>query len=64
MLSTTDWPPRATIMPASISSEMPDDGSWSHVWAQKPFFATRRSGRITEDAMLSTTGWTSFFAEE
>ena len=43
----------------------PDDGFWSHVWAQKPFFATRWSGRITEDAMLSTaysaaaleTGW-------
>ena len=43
----------------------PDDGFWSSVWAQKPFFATRWSGRITEDAMLSTaysaaaleTGW-------
>ena len=43
----------------------PDDGFWSNVWAQKPFFATRWSGRITEDAMLSTaysvaaleTGW-------
>ena len=43
----------------------PDDGFWSNVWAQKPFFATRWSGRITEDVMLSTaysaaaleTGW-------
>ncbi len=43
----------------------PDDGFWSDVWAQKPFFATRWSGRITEDVMLSTaysaealkTGW-------
>ena len=43
----------------------PDDGFWSNVWAQKPFFATRWSGRITEDAMFSTaysvaaleTGW-------
>ncbi len=43
----------------------PDDGFWSSVWAQKPFFATRWSGRITEDVMLSTaysaealkTGW-------
>lgn len=33
----------------------PDDGFWSNVWAQKPFFATRWSGRITEDVMLSTT---------
>ena len=43
----------------------PDDGFWSNVWAQKPFFATRWSGRITEDVMLDTaysaaaleTGW-------
>ena len=43
----------------------PDDGFWSSVWAKKPFFATRWSGRITEDVMLSTayseaalkTGW-------
>lgn len=43
----------------------PDDGFWSDVWAKKPFFATRWSGRITEDVMLSTaysaaalkTGW-------
>ncbi|WP_424830177.1 ABC transporter substrate-binding protein [Ruegeria sp.] len=43
----------------------PDDGYWSSVWAVKPFFASRWSGRINEDVMFSTaysasameTGW-------
>ncbi|WP_264211430.1 ABC transporter substrate-binding protein [Leisingera thetidis] len=32
----------------------PEDGYWSSVWSVKPFFATRWSGRVTEDAMLSS----------
>lgn len=43
----------------------PEDGFWNEVWATKPFFATRWSGRVTDDAMLSLayskasleTGW-------
>ncbi|MEO1193454.1 MAG: ABC transporter substrate-binding protein [Pseudomonadota bacterium] len=43
----------------------PQDGYWSNVWAKKPFFATRWSGRVNEDVMFSTaysaaaiqTGW-------
>lgn len=43
----------------------PNDGFWSDVWAKKPFFASRWSGRPTEDIMLETaysagalqTGW-------
>ncbi len=47
----------------------PDDGYWNSVWAKKPFFATRWSGRVTEDAMLNLaysaaaleTGWNETF---
>ncbi len=43
----------------------PEDGYWSSVWGVKPFFASRWSGRVNEDVMLSTayssaamsTGW-------
>ncbi|MDE2728150.1 MAG: ABC transporter substrate-binding protein [Gemmatimonadota bacterium] len=43
----------------------PDDGFWNSVWAKKPFFATRWSGRVTEDLMFNLaysasaleTGW-------
>lgn len=31
----------------------PEDGYWDNVWSVKPFCATRWSGRINEDAMLS-----------
>lgn len=31
----------------------PEDGYWDNVWDKKPFCATRWSGRINEDAMLS-----------
>ena len=31
----------------------PDDGYWSNIWGKKPFFATKWSGRVNEDAMLS-----------
>ncbi|SME99242.1 peptide/nickel transport system substrate-binding protein [Tistlia consotensis] len=43
----------------------PQDGYWSNVWAVKPFFATRWSGRPSENIMFTTayskealkTGW-------
>ena len=55
-------------MAAGINIEVvrePEDGYWSAVWATKPFFASRWSGRINEDVMFSTaysssaldTGW-------
>ncbi len=31
----------------------PEDGYWSDIWAKKPFCASRWSGRVNEDAMLS-----------
>ena len=31
----------------------PEDGYWSNIWGKKPMFATRWSGRATEDLMLS-----------
>lgn len=31
----------------------PDDGYWSSIWGQRPMFATRWSGRVNEDAMLT-----------
>lgn len=41
---------------AGISIEVkrePDDGYWSSIWGQRPLFATRWSGRVNEDAMLT-----------
>ena len=43
----------------------PEDGYWTNVWGEVPFFASRWSGRVTEDVMFSTafsaealaTGW-------
>ena len=32
----------------------PDDGYWTNVWGVKPFFASKWSGRVNEDVMLST----------
>ena len=34
-------------------SREPEDGYWSNIWGKKPFFASRWSGRATEDLMLS-----------
>ena len=34
-------------------SREPEDGYWSNIWAKRPFFATRWSGRANEDLMLS-----------
>lgn len=31
----------------------PDDGYWSNIWGKRPMFATRWSGRVNEDAMLT-----------
>lgn len=31
----------------------PEDGYWSNIWGKRPFFASRWSGRVNEDAMLS-----------
>ncbi|MDO5603663.1 MAG: ABC transporter substrate-binding protein [Paracoccus sp. (in: a-proteobacteria)] len=31
----------------------PDDGYWSNIWGKRPMFATRWSGRVSEDAMLT-----------
>jgi len=31
----------------------PEDGYWSNVWAKKPFAASKWSGRVNEDVMLS-----------
>ncbi|MDQ2066025.1 ABC transporter substrate-binding protein [Xinfangfangia sp. CPCC 101601] len=31
----------------------PDDGYWSNIWTKRPMFATRWSGRVNEDAMLT-----------
>ena len=31
----------------------PEDGYWDDIWIKKPFCASRWSGRITEDSMLS-----------
>jgi peptide/nickel transport system substrate-binding protein len=31
----------------------PEDGYWSNIWGKKPFFATRWSGRASEDLMLT-----------
>nr|WP_158503173.1 hypothetical protein [Shimia thalassica] len=33
-------------------SREPEDGYWSNIWGKKPFFASRWSGRATEDLML------------
>lgn len=32
----------------------PDDGYWANVWMHKPFCASKWSGRLNEDMMLST----------
>ena len=32
----------------------PDDGYWTNVWMQKPFCASKWSGRLNEDMMFST----------
>lgn len=32
----------------------PDDGYWTNVWMKKPFCASKWSGRLNEDMMLST----------
>ena len=31
----------------------PDDGYWSSIWGKRPMFATKWSGRVNEDVMLS-----------
>lgn len=31
----------------------PDDGYWSNIWGKRPMFATKWSGRVSEDVMLS-----------
>jgi peptide/nickel transport system substrate-binding protein len=31
----------------------PEDGYWSNIWGKKPMFATKWSGRVNEDVMLS-----------
>ncbi|WP_323011036.1 ABC transporter substrate-binding protein [Paracoccus sp. (in: a-proteobacteria)] len=31
----------------------PDDGYWSNIWGKRPMFATKWSGRVNEDLMLS-----------
>lgn len=31
----------------------PDDGYWSNVWGKRPMFATKWSGRVSEDVMLT-----------
>lgn len=32
----------------------PDDGYWSSIWGKRPIFATKWSGRVNEDVMLTT----------
>lgn len=47
---------REHAMAAGIELDVvrePDDGYWSNIWGKKPFFATKWSGRVNEDAMLS-----------
>lgn len=59
---------REQAAPCGIDIEVvrePEDGYWSNVWTQVPFFAARWSGRINEDVMIATaysseamsTGW-------
>lgn len=31
----------------------PDDGYWSNIWGKRPMFATKWSGRVNEDVMLT-----------
>lgn len=31
----------------------PDDGYWSNIWGKRPMFATKWSGRVSEDVMLT-----------
>ncbi|MBT0781472.1 ABC transporter substrate-binding protein [Paracoccus sp. pheM1] len=31
----------------------PDDGYWSNIWGKRPMFATKWSGRVNEDMMLT-----------
>ncbi|WP_347265801.1 ABC transporter substrate-binding protein [Paracoccus sp. (in: a-proteobacteria)] len=41
---------------AGISIEVkrePDDGYWSNIWGKRPMFATKWSGRVSEDVMLT-----------